>query len=104
MKCPNCKDKYPAIIVYGYCVDENDNEYPFNLRVYEAGCSLPAWGVKDQWSTDYVWPTRFCYKCREKFKYTAESYAFNMTYLEALELHKKLFPDMTKIKGENNNE
>lgn len=82
MNCPNCKRKHSAIIVYGHCVDENENEYPFDARIYESGSSLPAWG-EDRNGVDY-WPTRFCYKCRSKFNYVPEEEAMHFSYEDAL--------------------
>ena len=58
------------------------NEYPFDKRIYEAGGSLPAWGIggeiKDETGIfyDQDWPTRFCYECRTRFAYAPQRVAF----------------------------
>ena len=91
MNCPNCGFKHPAVIVYGHCVDENENEYPFNYRIYESGSSLPSWGVDSEYGYD-EWPTRFCWKCRARFFYVPENLAMGVTYDEGLIISKALYP------------
>lgn len=82
MKCPICKNKNTAVVVYGHCLDKDGNEYPYDPRIYESGSSLPAWGnLNDEW------PTRFCYKCRERFDFESEAVAFCLTYEDALRRH-----------------
>lgn len=76
-----CGFKYPAVIVYGHCVDEKGNEYPYDARVYEAGSSLPAWGIEGE-----LWPTRFCNKCLNRFAYKPEAEAMSISYEEAKDL------------------
>lgn len=83
MNCPKCGTKYAAIMVYGYCEDENGNEYPFDPRVYETGGSLPALLAKGEWPNT-KWPTRFCYKCRTNFDYQPEKIAFGFSYEDAI--------------------
>ena len=93
MKCPNCGNKKVAVVVYGYIEDENGNEYPFDPRVYEAGDSLPAWGINGKYNgyfyQDEDWPTRYCYECHTQFNYVPEEEAFNISYNEALLLAEK---------------
>ena len=89
MSCPNCENKRVAVIVYGYCEDENGNEYPFDPRVYETGGSLPAWGIEEEYNGCYhggKWPTRFCYECRARFSYAPEDNALHTSYEEAIRL------------------
>jgi hypothetical protein len=90
MICPKCGYKYPAVIVYGYCVDENENEYPFDARVFETGGSLPAWGIDGEFNGYFYvkekWPTRFCYECRHRFYYVEENEAMGLEYEEAINI------------------
>lgn len=95
MSCPNCGNKQPAVIVYGYCEDENGNEYPFDPRVYESGGSLPNWGEDRGKFHDY-WPTRFCYECRARFAYVSEDSAFQMEYEEALRIAEEQYGKYTE--------
>lgn len=100
MSCPNCGNKQPAVIVYGYCEDENGKEYPFDPRVYETGGSLPAWGIEEEYNGHFYhggkWPTRFCYKCRARFSYASEDSALHMEYEEALRIAEENYGKYTE--------
>lgn len=93
MRCPKCGYKYSAVVIYGHCVDENENEYPFDRRVYETGSSLPAWGIEEEYNGHYYhggkWPTRFCYECRTRFAYETEKVAMEMSREYAVNLANK---------------
>jgi len=90
MLCPNCGNKFTAVIVYGYCEDEKGNEYPFDARVYETGGSLPAWGINEKYNgyymTDGDWPTRYCYECHTRFSYQPEKIAMNVDREDAIRI------------------
>lgn len=93
MRCPNCGYKYSAVIVYGYCEDENGNEYPLDKRVYETGGSLPNWGTDGEYNGYFYvnekWPTRFCYECRTRFAYEEERIAHGIDRDEAINVANK---------------
>jgi len=100
MLCPKCGYKYTAVIVYGYIVDENDNEYPYDPRIYEAGDSLPAWGVDGKYNGYFYenqkWPTRFCRKCRHRFAYEPENIAMGLEYEDAINIANTEHMNITK--------
>ena len=90
MICPNCGYQYPAVVVYGYIVDKNGDEYPYDERVYEAGDSLPAWGRDGKYNGYFYenqnWPTRLCRKCSHRFAYEPENIAMGLEYEEAIRI------------------
>jgi len=92
MDCPNCRNGNTSIIVYGHCVDEHGFEYPYDPRIYEAGSSLPAWGMDGEVDkgTGIVynenWPIRYCRKCDERFDFKHEQEAFCISYQDAIRM------------------